>query len=118
MSNSRILVDADACPVKDEVYKVAWRREVPVTVVPFARAPTAAWRVSEPTNAYPLDTGSAFAATEPRPSPVTAIAAAAPSAAHPVRVITGARSLVQAVRPEGTGTLERTSATMLSASAP
>ena len=30
---SRILVDADACPVKDEVYKVAWRREVPVTVV-------------------------------------------------------------------------------------
>ena len=29
----RILVDADACPVKDEVYKVAWRREVPVTMV-------------------------------------------------------------------------------------
>ncbi len=29
----RILVDADACPVKDETYKVAWRREVPVTVV-------------------------------------------------------------------------------------
>ena len=29
----RILVDADACPVKDEVYKVAWRREVPVHVV-------------------------------------------------------------------------------------
>ena len=29
----KILVDADACPVKDEVYKVAWRREVPVTVV-------------------------------------------------------------------------------------
>ncbi|MFL6830219.1 MAG: YaiI/YqxD family protein [Sphingomicrobium sp.] len=29
----QILVDADACPVKDEVYKVAWRREVPVTVV-------------------------------------------------------------------------------------
>ena len=29
----RILVDADACPVKDEVYKVAWRREVPVSVV-------------------------------------------------------------------------------------
>jgi uncharacterized protein YaiI (UPF0178 family) len=27
----RILVDADACPVKDEVYKVAWRREVPVS---------------------------------------------------------------------------------------
>src|SRR3954468_19276896 len=33
MSAARILVDADACPVKDEVYKVAWRREVPVTVV-------------------------------------------------------------------------------------
>ena len=29
----RILVDADACPVKDEIYKVAWRLEVPVTVV-------------------------------------------------------------------------------------
>ena len=29
----RILVDADACPVKDEIYKVAWRREIPVHVV-------------------------------------------------------------------------------------
>ena len=29
----QILVDADACPVKDEIYKVAWRREVPVTIV-------------------------------------------------------------------------------------
>jgi uncharacterized protein YaiI (UPF0178 family) len=29
----RILVDADACPIKDEVYKVAWRCEVPVCVV-------------------------------------------------------------------------------------
>jgi uncharacterized protein YaiI (UPF0178 family) len=29
----RILVDADACPVKDEIYKVAYRREVPVTIV-------------------------------------------------------------------------------------
>ena len=28
-----ILVDADACPVKDEVYKVAWRHEVPVRIV-------------------------------------------------------------------------------------
>jgi len=28
-----ILVDADACPVKDEIYRVAWRREVPVTIV-------------------------------------------------------------------------------------
>lgn len=29
----RILVDADACPVKDEIYKVAWRYEVPATIV-------------------------------------------------------------------------------------
>ena len=29
----RILVDADACPVREEVYKVAFRRGVPVTVV-------------------------------------------------------------------------------------
>lgn len=28
-----ILVDADACPVKEEIYKVAFRREVPVTIV-------------------------------------------------------------------------------------
>jgi len=33
MSRIKILVDADACPVKDEVYKVAWRRGTPVTVV-------------------------------------------------------------------------------------
>ena len=33
LSAVRILVDADACPVKDEVYKVAWRRDVPVKVV-------------------------------------------------------------------------------------
>jgi uncharacterized protein YaiI (UPF0178 family) len=29
----RILVDADACPVKDEIYKVAWRHGVSVAVV-------------------------------------------------------------------------------------
>ena len=29
----RILVDADACPVKDEIYKVAYRTNVPVTIV-------------------------------------------------------------------------------------
>ena len=28
-----ILVDADACPVKDEIYKVALRHAVPVTIV-------------------------------------------------------------------------------------
>jgi uncharacterized protein YaiI (UPF0178 family) len=35
--NIRILVDADACPVKDEVYKVAWRHEVPVAIVSNSR---------------------------------------------------------------------------------
>jgi hypothetical protein len=29
----RILVDADACPVKEETYKVAFRHQVPVSVV-------------------------------------------------------------------------------------
>jgi uncharacterized protein YaiI (UPF0178 family) len=33
----RILVDADACPVKEEIYKVAFRRNVPVSVVSNAR---------------------------------------------------------------------------------
>jgi len=32
-TSPHILVDADACPVKEEVYKVAFRHEVPVTVV-------------------------------------------------------------------------------------
>jgi hypothetical protein len=32
-----ILIDADACPVKDEIYKVAWRHEVPVKVVSNSR---------------------------------------------------------------------------------
>ncbi|MEZ0497075.1 YaiI/YqxD family protein [Sphingomonas sp. IW22] len=38
---ARILVDADACPVKDEIYTVAWRHSVPVTVVSnaFLRVP-------------------------------------------------------------------------------
>lgn len=30
---TRILVDADACPVKEEIYKVAFRHAVPVTIV-------------------------------------------------------------------------------------
>ena len=36
-----ILVDADACPVKDEIYRVAWRHEVPVKIVSnsFLRVP-------------------------------------------------------------------------------
>lgn len=37
----RILVDADACPVKDEIYKVAWRHDVAVAIVSnsFLRVP-------------------------------------------------------------------------------
>ena len=33
MPQVRILVDADACPVKEETYRVAFRRQVPVRVV-------------------------------------------------------------------------------------
>jgi uncharacterized protein YaiI (UPF0178 family) len=33
----RILVDADACPVKDEIYKVAWRLNVAVSIVSNSR---------------------------------------------------------------------------------
>ena len=33
MAAMRILVDADACPVKDEIYKVAWRYGISVTIV-------------------------------------------------------------------------------------
>ena len=33
LARLRIFVDADACPVKDEVYKVAWRHNLPVSVV-------------------------------------------------------------------------------------
>ncbi len=33
MTGPQILVDADACPVKDEIYRVAWRHEVRVSVV-------------------------------------------------------------------------------------
>ena len=41
-SSMRIYVDADACPVKDEVYRVAARHRIPVTVVAagFIRVPT------------------------------------------------------------------------------
>ncbi len=37
MSNIRILVDADACPVKEEIYRVAFRRAVAVSIVSNAR---------------------------------------------------------------------------------
>lgn len=33
----RILVDADACPVKDEIYRVAFRHEVAVVIVSNSR---------------------------------------------------------------------------------
>ncbi|HVR90512.1 MAG TPA: YaiI/YqxD family protein [Novosphingobium sp.] len=33
MKSRRILVDADACPVKEEIYKVAFRHAVTVTVI-------------------------------------------------------------------------------------
>ena len=33
----RVLVDADACPVKEEVYRVAYRHQVPVAIVSNSR---------------------------------------------------------------------------------
>ena len=38
---TRIYVDADACPVKDEIYRVAERHRLPVSVVAgnFIRVP-------------------------------------------------------------------------------
>jgi uncharacterized protein YaiI (UPF0178 family) len=33
LADPRILVDADACPVKDDIYRVAVRHAVPVTIV-------------------------------------------------------------------------------------
>ena len=45
VSTIRILVDADACPVKEEIYRVALRHKVPVKVVsnsPF-RIPDSKW---------------------------------------------------------------------------
>src|SRR5215471_12649296 len=42
LSTTRIYVDADACPVKDEIYRVAIRHRVPVCVVAgqFIRVPS------------------------------------------------------------------------------
>ena len=37
MSTIQILVDADACPAKEEIYRVAFRRVVPVRVVSNSR---------------------------------------------------------------------------------
>ena len=36
-ASPQILVDADACPVKDEIYRVAWRHEAQVKVVSNSR---------------------------------------------------------------------------------
>lgn len=42
MTTPRIYIDADACPVKDEVYRVAARHQLPVSVVAgnFIRVPS------------------------------------------------------------------------------
>lgn len=37
MTTPTILVDADACPVKDEIYRVAWRHEACVKIVSNSR---------------------------------------------------------------------------------
>ncbi len=41
MNTTRIYIDADACPVKDEIYRVAGRHRLPVSVVAanFIRVP-------------------------------------------------------------------------------
>src|SRR5258708_17049195 len=41
LNPTRIYVDADACPVKDEIYRVAGRHKLPVSVVAgnFIRVP-------------------------------------------------------------------------------
>src|SRR3954462_3236967 len=41
LNTTRIYVDADACPVKDEIYRVALRHQLPVSVVAgnFIRVP-------------------------------------------------------------------------------
>jgi uncharacterized protein YaiI (UPF0178 family) len=45
IATPRIFVDADACPVKDEVYRVAERHGLPVSVVAagFIRVPQDSW---------------------------------------------------------------------------
>ena len=63
MSPIKILVDADACPVKEEIYRVALRREVPVQVVsnsPHPRARPSADRAGGgvATRSTPPTTGS------------------------------------------------------------
>ena len=42
LTSIRIYIDADACPVKDEIYRVAERHGLPVSVVAgkYIRVPT------------------------------------------------------------------------------
>lgn len=54
-----ILVDADACPVKDEVYRVAARHRVPVTIVS-----NAAFRVPDSPLVRRVVVGDAFDAAD------------------------------------------------------
>lgn len=54
MANPHILVDADACPVREEIVKVARRRRVPVTLVANQGFRPLADRLSDGT---PLVTG-------------------------------------------------------------
>ena len=55
----QILVDADACPVKEEIYKVAFRHEVPVSIVSNAH-----FRVPQHPLIQRVIVGSAFDAAD------------------------------------------------------
>ncbi len=53
--NIRILVDADACPVKEEIYRVAFRLAVPVTLV--TNSPICACRIIRSSGALTVGSG-------------------------------------------------------------
>ena len=59
-----IYVDADACPVKDEVYRVATRLSVAVTVVANTRMRVPANRMRLPANVEAVVVGSALDAAD------------------------------------------------------
>lgn len=67
MNPPRILVDADACPVKEEIYKVAFRRQVPVTVVSNMRL-----RVPDHPLIARVTVTDGFEAADPRAVVITA----------------------------------------------
>ena len=89
----RILVDADACPVKEEIYRVALRHAVPVTIVSNSRiripdhplisravvsdAFDAAddWIVENATSASPAGTAGSPVPASPAGSPIIVITA-------------------------------------------